>query len=205
MILTSWKNATSPFGRVFLSWGSFAVSSLLDRGLALLAEVCMSLCPQWDTRGTQCPSALSWWFLSDLSSLYYYFSLVTDKQQELSYTHADILFHRSVHRWDLTFTDDSAWLKSVFVMMFTKWWLQLQHCLLWTFFCPFIYIFISSRDFEFLLFSKNFIAINLNYFSAKIVPNLASGRPFKLEAWILSQLQCSGSIRPPGVPCENAL
>lgn len=62
-----------------------------------------------------------------------------------------------------------------------------------TVFCPFIYILIH-KDFGGSTISNDFIAINLNYFGAQIVSDLASGSPLKLEAWILPQIRWSGMI-----------
>lgn len=62
-----------------------------------------------------------------------------------------------------------------------------------TVFCPFIYI-LTHKDFGGSNISNDFIAINLNYFGAQIVSDLASGSPLKLEAWILPQIRWSGMI-----------
>lgn len=39
------------------------------------------------------------------------------------------------------------------------------------------------------------LVINLHYFGAQIIPDLASVNPLKLEAWILSQLRWTGRVR----------
>lgn len=62
-----------------------------------------------------------------------------------------------------------------------------------TVFCPFIYI-LTHKDFGGSNISNDFIAINLNYFGAQIVSDLASGSPLKLEAWILPQIRWSGMM-----------
>lgn len=39
------------------------------------------------------------------------------------------------------------------------------------------------------------LVINRNCFGARIIPDLASGSPLKLEAWILTQLRWTGVVR----------